>query len=244
MKFNSIGLFGDSFGAGIHHYSPQFSLPKSTGDEHHWSIKIEKLLGMKLFNYSFSGTSLYYSLLQFIQHQHKHKINILLITKPGRYTKFSEVYGKNMYLPNLSTLERNGKSIPMYNDLVGFFLSQDMEYEKFVHDLMVEKILQINRNVILIPCFSDSLKNPLVVDSQKIYFNLADFRSKVLRDNNMYELIDTHMENRNIWAGHMLPEMSDIVTKNLQFRISNGYWNWQEPIIKINYQHEDLWIKR
>lgn len=242
MKFNSIGLFGDSFGAGIFHYPTQTSLPKSIGDEEHWSIKLEKLLGMKLFNYSYPGTSLYYSLLQFIQHQHNHKINIVLITKPGRYTKLFKNYKNSIYLPNLKSLQRDAKSLPTYNDLVGFFLSQDLEYENFVHHLMVEKILQLNSDVILMPCFPDSLMNP-IVESQKIYFSLYNFRRKILEDNNIGQYTDTKMENKDIWAGHMLPEMSDIVTKNLQFRISNGYWNWQEPLIKLNYHYEDIWLK-
>lgn len=245
-----IAIFGDSFGDGFcDPFTGDIVENQNLSHKFHWSKILEKTLDKKVTNYSSGGSSLYYSIRQFLKHQAKHEVVIFLVTSVGRYTKPVEMKDRKTpffisNLINLTSFKEYDVLTPSYRDILGFFMSQDMEYETFIHHTFIDKILQTNCNTILIPCFRGSLSEEVCRDNN-IVFNLWDFTLETLKKNQLeVPSFEEYEENIDLFSGHMLPELNDLVASNLKHRILTGKWDWKEVDLALNYKFKDLWRKK
>lgn len=249
LSYNSLGIFGDSYGdAYCNHITGDVVINSNLSHKFHWSKLLVDELNLEIINYSAGGSSLFYSFKQFLKNYHKHKANIFLVTLPARYTKPIKFIGGHYdFIPNLGNLSiRNSHELydPSYSALEGFFLCQDMDFERMIHFLMIEKLLKIDPDVILVPCFGNSLTSEYM-EENNINFNLTDWTIDTLKEKELN--CPDHMkycENPEIFAGHMIPEQNRIVADNFKNRILSGQWDWKTPNIKCNYTITDLWRKR
>jgi len=246
--FDTIGLYGDSFTDGrCDNITGEVRTNNDRSYTYHWSSLLKKELGCDIINYGAGSSSLYYSYKRFVKYHNQHKTNIFLVTAPGRYTKPVKLVDRDILATGmLSLLARKKHDFvdPSYANLWGFFFCQDIEFESFCHNLIVKKILEINPNVILVPCYSTSLDSEYR-EKNNINFDLSTFVFESLEENQLfcqdYTLFD---ENWEIFSGHMLPEHSRVVADNVKYRLLNGVWDWQNPKIQLNYKWHSLWRKR
>lgn len=170
-----MAVFGDSFAAPLHNMKKDLGL-KSWVD----------YLGEKydVTNYAVEGSSLYYSVQQFILKQFLYDKIIFVITTPGRLYLEGNVVLENhdhIHLSSLSMAEflynehKDKKEIisqelaTVSQAAIQYFTHiQRVKYDRFVHDLQVNHIKSIRPDVILLPTSSDSYRfhmtNPCLYD--------------------------------------------------------------------------------
>ena len=148
---NSIGLFGDS-------YAGDKNIPSY---KWHWSTLLSKELNKPIVNYGKAASSIYYSYEQFVNNYETHDLNIFLVTEPNRYISPVKTTSGEMYITNITYLETKKPEIfinPAYKDIHGWFIASDHKYNREVAKLFLEKIISLDKNIILIPCFKESIK--------------------------------------------------------------------------------------
>ena len=159
-----IGIFGDSFSAGIG--------PTS------WTTLLHNEFGNAI-NHSEPGTSLFHAYQHFIKHYQDYDTVIFTITAPGRlYTDVPVdmcicnlfVVEHQLSMPNIETkiYYKHIKAAEQYYK----YLQTD-EFDIFVHDAIIEKIINVckehNIKLIMLPCTKNS--NPYINCADK--FNLG-----------------------------------------------------------------------
>lgn len=229
----SIGIFGDSFAGADESYS---------GMQYHWSTLLKNYFNCELVNYGLGGSSVYYSYKQFLHNHKKHDCVIFLVTEPGRYIKpvITKTQQK-IFVPNIASIDHIDQTYsitePMVSDLQGWFLASDDTFNIDMSELMLEKILSLQPQTIVIPCFDSSVQN-LNLD-----FNLFELQEKQasLFGLTAYELLSNYVENYDIISGHFLPEINHIVYENIKNRINNKKWNWTVNKVTTKYKLEEAY---
>lgn len=116
-------------------------------------------------NFSVGGSSLYFSYTNFVQNHEKYDKIIFLITNFGRqWLKKCETI---KHISGYATADfwskqaNNDRDRFLLEALKNYFLYiQDDGFEKTVHDLLVQKIRDIRKDSLLVPCYGDSLPEP------------------------------------------------------------------------------------
>jgi hypothetical protein len=163
-----IGIFGDSFG------DPTFPVIKNNTPS--WIEILERRYD-NVVSYAQPGSSLYYSIDKFKTHNRKYDKNIFLVTEPARMwaAEFDVYPPAHRFFPGLDTIldHINWQKNPMNHydrtpaeihhalkvldaSVIYKVYIQNIEEEIYKHNLMVND-LQKKSNIILIPCFPDSV---------------------------------------------------------------------------------------
>lgn len=163
-----IAIYGDSFGSSMIESSVERKDCDTRGKA--W---VELLAdNYNVTNFSYPGSSLFYSYQLFLEYNQKFNYNIFLITSQDRITLPDDFDVKPIYKHiNLKLVQYfrnqflNQGSKDSNLDLIIFALES---YYKIIHNeqavdiyhnLMIENINRINQNTIIIPCFNHSIPN-------------------------------------------------------------------------------------
>jgi hypothetical protein len=227
-----VALYGDSFGTG--------SLPKNSdgtyneGIQYHWSKILEKNFNWSITNFAESGASVFETYKNFIEHNQKFELNIVIVTIPKRYFKPIQFSNRNdvdriVSLLHLESFVKHNFHNPTFKDLEiienlkGWYnMIEDSDYDTEMCKLMVEKIIRLRPETILITVshafpISDNL--PLF-DIYKQQCDLLGFDcTKTLT-----------IENTKLISGHFTPEINELVGNYISKRIVTGIWSdWNIP---------------
>lgn len=158
-----IAVYGDSFGNSM--------LENLDNDNVDRGLAWVELLEQKyeVVNFAESGSSLIYSYDLFLKNNKDFDYNIFLVTEPNRITlpSHANVFDiKHVNFSALSTFRENRfrkdvneqKIIDNITQAIWGYYSyiHDNNYSDIIHKLMVDNILNINKNTLLIPCFHNS----------------------------------------------------------------------------------------
>lgn len=183
-----IAIYGDSFGIlnSIHENRSESNVVGTCWPE---------LLASShaVDNYARSGTAFMYSYEQYLKHNADYDANIFVITNPQRtYIKALDgilVFGVYWIGEELTRLSK----VPWYenkNDHIEILKSvevyldkwKDWEMDTHIQHVLVSNLWSINPNTLVIPAFSDSMK-----ETNKNLFDLAKYELK---------LVDEHRFNK------------------------------------------------
>ena len=157
-----IGVHGDSFAVAKQHNQHEKSWFEYIGEQGHDVTTFEKNAG-----------SLFHSMKQFLKTQHIFDLNIFVITSPYRFVipkQFDEfpedwryvagLYNTEVYLKDAKHYKVSNEIITILESAEQYILNiQDIEYDKYIHNLMIAEISRIRPDTILIPCFENSMEN-------------------------------------------------------------------------------------
>lgn len=155
-----IGIFGDSFAI-----SGQVEWPQHHCTYKSWSRLVEEAFS-NTENFACSGSSLYYSYLLLEENAHKFDKLILCVTNPGR--KYLKNITQN-HISGISHLDHlvsatvdvyEKKILTILRDYTIFVEEYDMVL--FYHTLLLKEIFTTYNNILLIPCFFDSMPTCLM----------------------------------------------------------------------------------
>ena len=238
-----IGLYGDSFTGEV--------VSSNSGITYHWSTLLADSIGGELTNFGRAGSSIYYSYRNFLENYNKFDLNIFVISMPDRYIKpITLNQGDIAFIPNIDTLEYFAKTNQLSEKekthLVGWFISSDEVYHTDMTDLMIDKIVELDPSVVLIPGFKDALSSGL---SRKLgnAIDLIELQQKQALDYNanLPNLIAHYEENLDIISGHFTPEYNEYLFKVIKTRIDTGIWNnIPMPKMEFKYSFNEVFIKR
>ena len=235
-----IGIYGDSFAAD-QNYRP-------VAIKYHWSTRLTNELNAEITNYGKAGSSVCYSYKKFIETYKDNEFNIFLVTEPGRYVKEIKVNNNlSAFIPTYGIAEMWVKVLEkekvshdvderMIRDLKGWFMSSCDEFNRDVADLMLDRILLLDPNVLLVPCFPYSLHNNMKTSlgvGENSLLMLHNFQSKCL---GMPEQIWFN-ESADLMSGHFTPEINELFYKIILKKIQTGVWDWSLPD-KINFKYK------
>ena len=156
-----IGIFGDSYAD-----------PISKNSTPTWIDILNQRPNIHSSSYAVSGSNMYYSVEQFKKMHKKHDRNIFLVTGPeriwARRIDFMDV--RHSFIPGNDTIEhliefyKNCKEpertyfLKILEALrIYFTFIRDYEYEVYLQKLMIQDLLSIDKNLILLPCFKESI---------------------------------------------------------------------------------------
>lgn len=230
-----VGLYGDSFGTG--------SLPKlpngeyNTGFNFHWSKLLEKEFNWNIDNYAVSGSSIFESYINFLDHHQKYEKNVFIVTFPGRYHAALNVKNyKNMlpddvvHITNLAHLETwydinrtylKEEDHILLKNLKGWYIMHDHKFEIAACKLMIENIKKIRSDTILLRVSDFEIaENFPLGEIYKQQCELLGFDP---------HKINLH-ENTALISGHFVPEINKLVADYIKDRIITGSWrDWKIP---------------
>ena len=197
-----IGIFGDSFA------DPTQMNPTPT-----WSsILSEK---HEVDNYAIMGSNLYYSASLILKTFQRYNKVILVVTQPGRLM-IPEYYTvpeqRKRFIAGIGTIPDLESDIkPNESYLNKFYqaarqyltLLQDLNYEKYIHSLMLKDLSSKISNLILIPAFKDSGAPESINSMFDIYLKECKAWGETMQSARLYKDIrNCHMtaENNAIFA--------------------------------------------
>lgn len=228
-----IGIYGDSFA----------NSPNQPSMKTHWSTLLQEKLEVETIdNYGIPGSSIFYSYTKFLDNYHKYDLNIFLVTEPNRYIKAVPTDSNGtVFIPSLPGIEvmRNqvGFDRRVANDLRGWFISSCDDYNRVVADLMLEKIKALDKKVIFVPCFYNSLSPDLVAETGVGTNNLHDIQTYQFKLLGLsVDITDQGRESPELISGHFTPEVNEIVCNIMLNRIQTGQWDWTLPDT-IGFKH-------
>lgn len=229
-----IGLYGDSFTGE--------TVNPNKGISHHWSTLLANSMNAELANFGRAGASVYYSYKTFLNNYNTFGLNIFLVTAPGRYTKqITTDTGGKVFLPNISSLDNLHNATCLSESdrdmLRGWFISSDEEYDRDMIELMVKHVMELDPNVIIIPCFSDLL-NPDFLQKIDARIDLCKYQQHQagMYGFNLPSLASNYVENLDIVAGHFTPEFNEHLFNEIKTRINIGRWP-NNPIKFTKFKH-------
>ncbi len=239
-EMKSIGIFGDSFCG----YQPNPSYEK-----YHWAPLLGKYFNCEIKNYGQPGSSLYYSYQEFIKNYYKQNLNIFLVTNPDRYpVKVRTSKNVKEWVSNIRSLDyiKNTSRIidPPEVAIRGWFIASDLEYNREMSNLMIDKILNLDSTVIIFPCYFDSLNEEMIIklklDKEMCMDSLQIIQAKA------YDVsIETtwdFLESEELINGHLCPELNAVFFEIIKNRILTKKWHWDIPEnINYKYKLEELW---
>jgi hypothetical protein len=241
LSIKSIGIYGDSF-------TGYTSIPSI---KYHWSNLLAQEFNCDLVNYGRGGSSIYFSYKKFLDNYSKHDCNIFLVSEPNRYiSPVSLSDGSELCIPSLSALDYYSfvGDERLVNELRGWFIRSNDEFNADMAELMIEKILLLDDSTVVIPCFntsvSDKLRIRLSLGSDSSLMLYQEYQAAAYNVNNNI-LIDNYIENTNVVSGHFVPEFNELLFRIIVNRIKTGQWDWIVPKnMKLRYKFDEVWTKR
>jgi hypothetical protein len=187
---------------------------------------------------------LFYSYKEFLKNYTKHDLILFAVTEPERYTKIFDWCDRplsirnNGYVSNYSqtqALKReatNEQDKKMLTHLEGWFIMNDTEYQNNMHELMLQHMESLHKNIIFYPCFEHSFSS-LRYDQHNFpvvhnMFSILSQQLKLLSNDSQHDKIDNEKENPNVIAGHLSPEMNEHVAEAIINKITTGDWKFSD----------------
>lgn len=222
-----VAIFGDSYGV----EQPMWN------DTLSWISIISKIVSVD--NFSEGSSSLYYSYQRFIElHKNYNKI-IFLVTNPGRLflerctiRKHISHYDLANYYRNLAEIYEDKLILEAAKNYYLYVMNE--KYDQCMHNLIVESIKNLHPNILLIPCFSDSIPG--------LYSNCL-FEACVL-DWNFYKLknINDYIDKRH---AHMNEINNGILGKEIEKWLNFGDFNLDSITWQLDkHNNLDFYFKK
>jgi hypothetical protein len=223
-----IGVYGDSFA--------DYQLSAKT---FHWSTIVETKLNAVVTNFGYGSSSMFHSYKEFLKNYTEHDLIIFAVTHPDRYTKRFDWCDKprtiisNGYISNYETVidfkekATNEQDKKMLTHLEGWYIMSNGLYNADMHELMLQHMESLHKNIIFYPCFDISFL-PLRY-SQSNFPASCDMYSLLKRQMKLLNYsgnIDTPKENKKVIAGHLVPEMNEYVAEAMITKILTGDWKF------------------
>lgn len=185
-----------------------------------------------LDHYGESGSSLFFSYNKFLESHADHDIIIFIVTGPGRYTKKFEINQQAFNVAGLTTINGLMKE---YKEELRFrpdkrselesikhwFIARDDVYEEHLHNLLVDKIMQIRPDVKLIPAFSKSL-----VDCKQALFDYTVKQREISLANVPESKHCLYRENPELMSCHLTQEQNIALADMAYNQINAGILDW------------------
>lgn len=204
-----IGIYGDSFGAGFAH-----KISKSMQDHvayigDSWVEILSKTY--QVTNYCEFSSSLVHSANTFVNTHHLYDKVMFLVTCPGRITMGFP--NDRQPLPHFisydsakrwESIAKKDGWLTELNSVINYYLYvYSPEYEKLIHQSLVDKIKSIRDDVIVIPNFHDSFEH-IHCNTLDDIFNMENTEWQVSYPIFDYDLRKCHLtkENNEILASH------------------------------------------
>lgn len=230
----TVGIFGDSFGT-----------YRTVDLETNWFNVFKRLyekkygVTIKIRHYAEGGTSLFDTYNQLEYYGKYCDMIFLFLTNPGRYpNRISLNYNKNkLYpIPNLQqidyllSLDVSLDDSKKLHDLKFWFKESLYEYHKTTHWALVDHIKSKYENLIIIPCFLDSLNDRQYLDEK---FNNDDCLITLCqKQRNLLNIdkltIGDNLQETEIICGHLVPEYSEFLGHVIYQRIKTKKWNFED----------------
>ena len=166
-----IAIYGDSFGNSLIEPLKEYKECDTRGKA--WVELFQD--DYEVTNFSYPGSSLFYSYKLFLENNQKFDYNIFLVTEPNRITLPDEFdirpLSKHINLGIIHSLNHKYSSKVTNDSRLDIIISALQSYYAIVHNehainifhnLMLENINRINQNTIIIPCFNQSMPNTQV----------------------------------------------------------------------------------
>jgi hypothetical protein len=166
-----IGIFGDSYADEVAMNHTQYDC---------WVEILRKKYYPDLTCHARSGSSLYYSLNKLKQHHNDYDKVIFIVTGAGRFElpNYIDFMGQDdihlRHIPNLATAENTLAKIfnyispevkTAYEAAVAYYkYLQDIERDKFVHDLMKEQIIKIRPDAVVVDITDPTGRSTTLID--------------------------------------------------------------------------------
>jgi len=157
-----IGVYGDSFAA---------RWAFSDIETHWWHI-LGKSLNAEVECFGKSGTSTFFSYKHFLENHKNFDINIFFVTNFYRYTKqvklgkqkqeYFATYDQVDVIEKRYKKELSSTDLSMLDNIRGWFLASDDEYNEVCQSLIVKDIVSKDPKVIFYPSFHDSLNESVM----------------------------------------------------------------------------------
>lgn len=177
-----LGIFGDSFAT--------FTGAKpSENAEHAWFDILSNKLNYELCTHGLSGTSIYYSYKNFLEHYKSYDTIVFILSEVSRYTKFLsfENHPEPLPITSVPRLENFRQTnyltindIKLLNNLQGYFMIDDIDFKTDMAKLMMYHMSELHKNIIFYAGFDGimddeipyqyTLKN--IIDLQLEHFNI------------------------------------------------------------------------
>lgn len=146
-----IGIFGDSFA----------TKSKAWHRKENYLSWVEHLSSnYKVINHAVSGSSFFYSYLQFIHHNEKYDRIVFLVTNIGRVYLPHAQLEIHQHVPGYQhLLNYEDRCLTddhriLHQSLMNYFIYvQDLYEEQVKQRLLIEEVRRIRPDVLLIPCF-------------------------------------------------------------------------------------------
>jgi hypothetical protein len=213
-----IAIYGDSYGSksGWHQQLGINPTP-------FW-VDLLKTKNYDITNYSLGGTNLYFSYLKFLESYREYDKVIFLVTNFGR-----------LWVPQCETMPhishfgsaeywykhaKTDKDKHILLTLRNYFLHiQDLDFEKTIHYLLVEKIRSLRGNLLLVPCFPGSLPGK---STNSLFDACCKDWENFRLDERLYDdLRHAHMNELN---NYIFAKEIDRYLKTEKFDINNCTW--------------------
>lgn len=207
--------------------------------KHTWEYYLREMLGVgtDIHNYAKGGSSLYFSYKTFVETRDLYDLVIFLVTEPHRYPiKFKPSQSKQTHYITCSAhveqIEKNSEALltveekKFLSNLKGWFGASSDEYNVDMADIIVDNIERMHGNIILYPCFFNSLKKERFkkYNLDPILHPMHSFWHRQLEllgiDPNNFTALEKHT-----LAGHLTPEFNKYFAKVLHSKITKGVWD-------------------
>lgn len=223
-----LGIYGDSYA--------------ESGDvnlKNNWINIFKQLLendiDKKVFidHHAYGGSSLYYSYKKFKETGHNYDLVIFLATEPHRYTEPVDISGSKRAITCKAQLELilssediDEKTKKMIINLLGWFDSNDEQYNNEMSDLMIDKIECSHKNIIIYPCFVNSFTldrfckyglDPFLHPCHSFWYKQLEILHIEYRD-------FTAREKLTLF-GHLVPEFNKYFAEVLFTKYKTGKFN-------------------
>ena len=188
-------------------------------------------------SYGWGATSLFYSYKSFLKTYHEFDKIIFLVTNPDRYTKEVEfTTGRKEFFANIFHTDhilKNNKDlssidIRIINDLKGWFMSLDSEYNSLMSEFMIQNMEKLHNDIIFFPCFPSSLTderlNMYKLTSSMNMINIFDRQKQLLNNADLWAMD----ESKEHISCHLSEEFNLFVAKLFANKILKNQWNWHE----------------
>lgn len=227
-----IGVFGDSF-----------AQENSACLDTNWHTLLAKKLNAEVNSYGKNGTSIYYTYQEFKKYNQMYDLNVVLVTDPHRYIKLVPMSTGAVHIPYFNAIEKfyRGKAVTprdhkTLDDLTGWYVSGDDEYNETVSDLMIDSMERMHSNTIFFPCDFDSLTPDRL---NKYNMGMGRYLRSCVEEATRKFKLDLYaaggMENSNVISGHLTPEYNAFFADVLYNYIVDGEWSWD--IDEVVLQH-------
>ena len=230
----TLAIFGDSYG-------------RSGGydnEEKDWVKFIEDTEEYKVTNFSKGGSPLWYSYNLFVKNKDQFDKIIFLVTAPHRIGLVSPESVLHPFQNNNVRVKvdlASGKEKKQYQTIVDYYdLIHDYDREETIHQLMVENISRIRKDVIVYPCFFIEYLNDIalyeITKFEDTCFGLTDEIQKKFYKEGRRDSRNCHMteSNNKIVSQLFLDRLRGINNKlNIDQLI--------KPTVDINYYYQSIW---